>query len=610
MLKKSTYTPTDKEKEAIDLVLDRMEKMKRKRQDYESDWRDAEKQRMMWLEKRTKDDWGSNLKLPDTFSVIEAAKTEMVNNSPGVSYMPRESGKALRAEKLNKIFEYTWERGNGDLELIKFVDDTLVYGLGIGEEYWRQDLVEQKVIEDFDLENFKPKSWTIKEKIEFDDVYFESIPVWSFYWDPMADSLKNCRDVCKRLTIPLIDFQRKYKKFPNTKLVSAGGNTFRPEWFKPVGNLDDLEVEVLHYYNKAEDLYLILANGVLLTKSDNPIPYAHKDFPFVSAVDILLPHSFVGMGEPKVMKALQEERNTLRNMRLDTTHLNIQKQYIVDDRLELDDEDLIAKPHGIIRGPVGSISVVPQQPNLPESYNEETIINDDIVRATGIDSRMQSVQTGGASTATEIAILKESSLKRIALKLRLLEKMALSRLARLRLANIQQFYSIPKVVEIIGSDNKIQETETFRNIGFKHPKGTYEWFTANPEDIEGEYDVIVVPGATLPVSKALEAQKRINLFDRLVGNPDIDQRELDRMLILAHDEDPDKLLTKPQPQQGGMPGGMPPEMQAMMTGQQGGQGQMPQAMPTVGVNRSPAKNTRIAPEQTLPGRVMAGGSNT
>jgi len=57
----------------------------------------------------------------------------------------------------------------------------------------------------------------------------------------------------------------------------------------------------------------------------------------------------------------------------------------------------------------------------------------------------------------------------------------------------------------------------------------------------------------------------------------------------------DKLLVKPQPQ-GQVPPGMAQQQQGM-PGQQ---------MPPVGVNRSPA-NTRIAPEQALPGRAMAGG---
>ena len=592
-LKKSTYTPTKAEQDKIKIVMERMEKMKRKRRDYEKDWNDADKQRQMYRQNRPKDEWRSDLKLPDTFSVIETAKSEMVDQSPGIIYRPRESGDVLKATKLNKIFEYTWEKANGDLELIKFIDDALVYGLAVGEEYWRHDVVKEKHLNEFDIEKMEPKSWEEKDRIVYDDVYFESIPIWNFYWDPMADSLENARDCAKVLIMTEQDFEKKYKKYPKTKKVSAGGDTYRPEWFKPVGNIDDYEIEVIHYYDKLNDLYLIIANGILLTPSDNPIPYKHKDFPFIKGVDILIPHSFVGMGEPKVMRCLQEERDTLRNMRLDTTHLNIQTQYIVDDRLELDDEDLIAKPHSIIRGPVDSIRAVEKIPLFAESIREEELLNDDIIKATGIDIRMQSL-SGRGDTATEVAILKESSLKRIRLKLKLLEKMALHRLGRLRLSNIQQFYSIPKVVKVIGEEG-IEETEQFRNIGFKHPKGSYEWFTAMPDDLTGEYDIIVIPGGTLPVSKALEAQKSINLFDRLIGHPDIDQRELARMLIDVHElVGSDKLLTKQQP----MAAGGPP-VPGMPEG-------MPTQMPMVGPGRTPAK-TRIRPEEVLPGRAMAGG---
>ena len=594
--KKSTYQPSNFEKSQLTMVAERMEKMKRKRGKYEQDWNEADKQRQMWRTQRPKDEWRSDLKLPDTFSIIETAKAEMIDKSPGIVYRPRESGDIEKAEKHTKIFEYTWEKGNGDLELLKFIDDGLVYGLAIGEEYWRQDIVTQKNIEDFDLEKFQPVKWSKTDRTVFDDVYFESLPIWCFYWDPMADSLETARDCAKVLTMPDIDFKRRYKKFPKSKKVAAGGSVYRPAWFKPIGNLDDHEIEVIHYYNKADDLYLIIANGILLTPANNPIPYKHKDFPFIRGVDILLAHSFVGMGEPKIMKCLQEERDTLRNMRIDTTHLNIQTQYIVDDRLEIDDEDLIARPHGILRGPVDSIKPVDKIPIFAEAYREEEFINDDIIKATGIDIRMQSLEgRGGGDTATEVAILKESSLKRIRLKLKLLEKMTLHRLGRLRLSNVQQFYSIPKVKKIIGEGGKVEEKETYRDIGFKHPKGSYEWFSARPEDMTGEYDIVVIPGATLPVSKALESQKRINLFDRLAGHPDVDQRELVSMLIKSHDEDTEKLLKKPE---AGMPmgAGIPGEMA----------GGMPPAMPPVGVGRSPAK-TRIHPEEALPGRAMAGG---
>jgi len=120
-----------------------------------------------------------------------------------------------------------------------------------------------------------------------------------------------------------------------------------------------------------------------------------------------------------------------------------------------------------------------------------------------------------------------------------------------------------------------------------------------PDDLVGEYDIIVIPGQTLPVSKALEAQKAINLFDRLLPMTQmgiVDPVELVKMLIDKHElVEADKLLTKQQPQGQGMPPGAP-------------QGAPGQQMPSVGVNRSPAN--RIAPEEALPGRAMAGGAQS
>ncbi len=595
-----TYKPTKAEQTRITMLADRMDKMKRFRQRYETDWRDAEKQREMVRDARKKDDWRADLKLPDTFSVIETAKSEMADQTPRLYYQPREPGDTIKAEKLTRIFEYTWEKGNGDVEIIKLIDDALTYGLGIGEEYYRQDIQDEKAVEEFDMDKFQPVKWESKEVIKFEDVYFESLPIWCFYWDPMADSLTNARDCAKVLLYTHSEFERRFRKYPNSKVVTPqGGSVFRTENYHPVGNHDDNEVEVIYYYDKRADLFLIQANGVLLTDPDNPIPYKHKDFPFVRAVDILIPHRFPGLGEPKVMKALQEERNSIRNMRLDTSHLNIQTQYIVDDRLEMDDEDLVARPHGIIRGPIDAIKPVDKIPVFAEAYKEEEYLNDDIIKTTGIDIRMQGLGDTN-STATEVALVKESSLKRIRLKLRLLEKMTLNRIGRLRLANVQQFYSIPKVKRILGGDGQIEEVDSFRDIGYKHQSGSYEWFTANPEDITGEFDTMVVAGATLPVSKELDAQKAINTFDRLVGNPEVNQRELVKMLIdtqSIRSFDATKLLAKPYAVS---PNGAEPESQNPLATLMGGQ-QAPTAMPPVGVNMSAGKVPKA-------GNAMAGNT--
>ena len=547
MPKITDWRASEAESKQLDFVFERVQKMRQKRDKLENDWNQADKQYQMFRDARPKEDWRSNLKLPMTFSIVETALSEMIDQSPGWRYLPREDGDIYNADKLEKITQYTWEKGNGGVELISFMKDALIYGTSIGEEYYRQDQVFKKEMADFDLEKFKPTDWKKTRETGYDDCYFESIPIWDFYIDPRATSFDNAMDCLKKVRTSKDDFLFRYRRYPNAKKVVSGGATelYVSKWFDPTEVFGEDEVECWHYYNRQKDLYLVIANGILLTPPDNPNPYKHKDFPFIRGVDVILPHSFYGMGEPKVVECLDDELNTLRNMRLDTAHLNINTSFIVDDRLEMDDSDFVSRPHGVYRGPVGSIAPVPNKPINSEAYKEEELLKDDFIRATGIDPRLQSLG-GKGDTATEVSILKEASLKRVRMKLRLLEKIALHRLARLRISNIKQFYSIPRVTRIIGANGEPQEIQQFKSYGYNDEQtGMYKTEQTLPEDLTGEYDIIVVPGSTLPISKAMEAQKSVNLFDRLKGHPDVNQRKLAEDLIRVHDKEPKDLMTAP-----------------------------------------------------------------
>jgi hypothetical protein len=265
------------------------------------------------------------------------------------------------------------------------------------------------------------------------------------------------------------------------------------------------------------------------------------------------------------VRSLQEEKNTIRNMRLDVTKLNIGQIVIVDDKLELSDEDLEVKPRQILKGPPGSISIVAGPQVNPSSYQEEALLKEDIIRATGVDPRLQT-EGGKGDTATEISILKESSMKRIRLTLRYLEWEALYRIGRLRLSVISQFYKVPKFNDIIDDNGEITQEATYPTVAMEK-NGSTSYFSFSPEDTKGEYDIIVAPGSTLPISKALEAQKRINLFDRLKGHPDVNQRALAEELIRAHDLPVSDLMAK----QGEPPmGSSPVRGQAGIDPMQGG----------------------------------------
>jgi hypothetical protein len=220
---------------------------------------------------------------------------------------------------------------------------------------------------------------------------------------------------------------------------------------------------------------------------------------------------------------------------------------------------------------------------------EEDRIKDDAVRVTGHDDRAQSVQASG--TATEAAILKESTLSRIKMKLWLAERTFITRIGRLRVANIQQFYTIPKVLDItdekgtpefsdkinqLGREGRLEEKDgrvyerQYRSIRMSDKnlaigndgqikevaqRGIH-FFEVKPEHLRGQFDIVVGASPTLPISKPLLQSKVSEMYDRVaplaiqgVGGYDI--TKLTDKLLEINDFNPDDFKSEQQQAGGG-----------------------------------------------------------
>jgi hypothetical protein len=592
---KVEYNPTPEERAELDFIFERWEKMKTKRAEYEIHWKKDEDQYLMLGPQRSESEgWMANLKLPDTSAAVLAAQAESVDQTPNITFIPRNPSDQKRADKFNAAWKYSWEKGNGQLELSDFMLQRAIFGTAVGKEYWCQERKNQKEVSEWETDEngnptYVPKKWKSRNVVTFDDTKFKSIYIKNFWVDEASTTMDNAIDCVELDMQDEKAFHDNYDDlYKNAKLITGQGS-YEFDWY----SLEETEgkVEVLFYYNKIRDMFSIIANGILLTPIDNPNPYRHKELPYVSSVYIPIIKSFYGMGLPRFLRYLQEEKNTVRNMRLDLSKINIKNIILVDDKLELSDEELVIKPNMIIKGPPGSIEIIKGPETNQSSYREEELLKEDMIRASGIDPRLQT-EGGKGDTATEISILKESSMKRIRYTLRLLEWQCLYRLGRLRLANFMQFYKMPKYDSIIDEEtNEIKQEAVYPTIGIEKG-GSKEFFQFKPEDIKGEYDIIVAPGSTLPISKALESQKRINLFDRLKGHPDVNQRKLAEELIRAHDMPVGDLMT----QEGEPPMGASPT--------RGPEGVNP--MPGGGQGMAEAK---ITPQNVLPAQNM-GGVNT
>lgn len=541
----------------------------------ETEWDKWEKQWQAYRLPKDSDDWRSNIYVPETTAIVETMLAEIVNQDLMPWVVERGAEDRPKAQIMNAILDYVWDVSKSNIALMDILKDSLIYGTGIGMEYYWK---EQRDI--------KTPDGKTKRVTEYDNCYLEPVRLWDFYVDERARGFSGpygANDCIRRYIMDYDDFRnffqdKKWDPFGAAKFVKAGGDTNYYEFYKPPERLQhDKEVEVLWYWNKREDLLNIVANDVLVVSGPNP--YRHKQLPFIRAVDVKIPYQFYGKGEAELIESLQEEKNTLRRMIIDRNHLDIDKPILVSDTLTLEDEDVVSRPHGLI--PVGDVNAAKplEYSDVPSSvFKSIEMLNDDRVRVTGMDERQMSVQKG--TTATEAAILKEATLKRLGMKIWQIKNDTLVDLGRLRVANIMQFYSQPKLQEIVG-ESAIAKAEAkgllitkggknyeekYKNIRLKDervvmdragqpemmPERGYSFFEAKPEffmPTHGGYDLQYQATSSMPISKPLEQQKADEMYDRLAGNPSVDPWKLAEYLIETRDKDPEEFKIKPPEQE-------------------------------------------------------------
>lgn len=572
--KKSTYIPTEEENEVLKNVYDRFKDMKQAtaRVQFESDIDTGEKQWEGYVEPQDADDYRSNINKPIAFSIVETEMQETIERNSRPKVKPREASDIAKAQFTNDVLNYSFDIGNFNYQFNMAKKETLIRGTGFLLEYYRED---KRTVKELELVRNKETKeieeiYNQVEKVDFDDVYAEYIDGQFLYFDEAGNHIEKCKDMIIRRIFGLNEWRRIYSNkrgFYNIEYVHGGGDTSIDSYYGHPKDVQDQEVEMLEYINRSTDEYNIVVNGVVVRKG--PIPWPHKELPVVVLYCYKRPNCFYGKGIPKIIEPLVDERNTLSNLRLDAQKMALNKMFFYDDMIEIDDFDLIPRPHGGIPintngRPINQVLQWIEYSDVkPSTYKDEEILVDDIKRTTGVDDRMQGVNMGG--TATEAAILKESSMKRINAKMKLMEMDSMTRLLRLRLANIRFNYGVPKMIKIAGKngEEKIKQVKRTLSIEGKEykiaedgslivePKAGIFNFPINKKTmkfLETEFDISVDEAADQPMSKPIKQGKITEMFDRLMANPitmsEVDGRNAAQRYITINEEDPELWLKK------------------------------------------------------------------
>lgn len=509
----------------------------------ERDWESADKEYQMFIEEKDPDDWHADVHLPDAFAGIQTEAQETIERKSRPTLTSTEESDEPISEFCNDVINYNMNNTDYDYQYYLGKLSKSIRGTAFYMDYWRTD---KRIVKDPDSLN---KDGTIKYKdkelTDFDDDYLEWVPNEYIYVDDKATDDETTDDFFRREIINIDLFHLKYGNKPgwfDTEYVYAGGERSSKSFFQMPNDVTNQDVEVLHYFRKSTDCYWAVANNV--TVYDSPLPSKHKQLPLISIRQYVVPGFYYGIGIPKVVHALSEERKTIRNLNLDRQKLQINKMFLHNNAYDLDDEDLVSRPHGVISidtngKPISEALQPLEYGDVSASYfKTEEILLEDIRRAHGIDDRISGAQVG--STATQAALQKESAIKRINLISIQAEMSTVIRIGRIKWANIQFFYGTPRM-EAISEDNQEKQQKVYKQVSVNNRKYSIvddgeggkslrmdevqgasglELNKDMAKYLETSVDVSVDAATFTPISKAIEQTKKTEAFSLIASIPE------------------------------------------------------------------------------------------
>lgn len=563
------YKPSGKtERDARKRVWDRYVLMRDDpiRKDAEKEWELGRKMHRMWAPEKAADDWGADVVLPDGFSAMQTYLQETIDARFRPVLEGVESSDEVLAWYNNNIFQHAMDTTEFDQETTKARSAASMMGTAWTREEYRYETREVMDPVSFEAGEIKYKK---KEIIDYDDVYTRYVRPENCYFDPSAEDVKYGMDCVYREVIDFDTFQELYvgkPGFKNTdKVVPAGSIDKQAGFFKMASDMETNDVEILHYENRLTDSYDVLCNNVMIRVS--PMPNKHKELTLDCWTFYPIEGQIYGMGIPRLIYTLVEERRTNRNQQLDRNTLQNSKMFLANDLFDLDEDDLTPRPHGLVKVNTNGLPI--SQAIIPLEYGDTPISSirmDDTLladerRAHGMQ---ESTELAPGTTATQAAIIKESTQRRIGLINTLMVWNTLIRIGKKKWSNVQFFYPAARIERVL-EKNKWHEIKKYRTI--KTPGRQFSVFgdpdKGEPLQLQAhiipgkgrttldptyarfmldDYDIVMDGAAMAIISKPIKQQQMNDLFDRVMGNPIVsryaDGMKAFKRMLRVNDEDP------------------------------------------------------------------------
>jgi len=500
--------------------------------------------------------------VPMSFSTVETLTSGLFGAKPKFSFLPPQEKQDQKTDILNALLDYYWDKDQWSLKIINTGRNMFKLGTAIDYFFW-----------------------------ENDHPVLINVPIRDFFIDPTASSLQTA-EYCGRRFLTTIDELKEYeiidldaepdldgnypmkKKYANLDKVvpdsgSTGENTDKQEkdnmYGATVSDKAVKQVEVIEYWTDDKTIS-VMNRTVVIEDAENYYKakaeangdeYPCGLLPFADARDYTDESLFYAKGEIDIIGDQNELLNDLTNQNIDAITFTLNPMFRLDPKYGSLMTEIESLPGAGIPVEMGAFEWLPFKPIPNNAFEERTNIKNEIRETTASNEVVKGVSAeGGRSTATEINAQVAGAGQRFSLKVTQIENGYFYQMAKIIFKMIQLYVTEPMMVRIVGKDGA-------------------RWEQFDPSEFDGEYEPRIQLEASINNEKNREAADAKELLGAFLGDPDINQQELKKLVLQrSFDLDPDEvesLIAQQDMPQGTMPGAMPAGPQDM--------GAMPQGMP-------------------------------
>lgn len=615
------YNPTDKEKQKIKRVYEELSVMKKLRNQKWKHFNDRSLKDFIddsqlrlngYVPSRRsqgKEPWQSNMVHPVTRNKFKAILASFALTVPEVritAQNERQQEDQNRASLMRSLVNYSYDNSDKEQEAFFEAWENCEKGTVITYDGYLRARSKRKIITSYDPTTGEIE--TKEEEIETDNQCVNFIiPLMNMYIkDWTIFDIQKQPALCWVERMDVDSFENefgKYKKFELVKtsnqLTDKNENDLFFKEFWQERDKNDEPIEVVRYFNKGKDEFIILANGVLLFESPLILGKKKKWYPFAKTVfEPLATDFFYGNSLPNTLMCEQDVINTLYNMTLDKTYRSMVKPRIVGmvnkDDFDLEDQNISVDTQMYVQD-VQQVKELDVQGVTASELQMIQLISRGLDQSS-VDENQSGNTRPGNVTAREVVIADQNA-KRLKGILYLFMTSLWTQKVKLRIVNILTYYTQEKIGRAIG-DDKSKAFNTFMvqneelsggqkgTLGVRFVENQKDLPTQSALDVE-EYEMekrsgkpveivaitsdflddwqydVKIESESLYQSDENLTQTKTEEKLRVLGTytPQVimtNQEKIAKDILLAHGDEPDEYnLTPPPP----MPveGGMAPE---------------------------------------------------